>query len=174
VELCDPAIPGSRQPYHAGYGTARASGPKLSRLVAAVQRAGRRSVTDLIARYQSEGIHCTGAGIVVGSLIDPESIANEHIRIHALEGQLFRQVVQDGVMGSGLTYSIWRERDLYSAAADTFNQREERIREALGALGRTVPGSWRSEQKVATLAAWLVLAGRSRAQRSIHRRKPAG
>jgi len=30
IELSDPAIPESRQPYHAGFGTAREAGPELS------------------------------------------------------------------------------------------------------------------------------------------------
>jgi hypothetical protein len=159
VELSDPAVPESRQPYHAGFGSARSSGPKLSRLVASVQRFGHQSVTDLIALHRADGTHCSAAGVVVGSLIDPESIGNAHIRIHALEGQLFRQVVLDGATGSGLTCSIWRERDLYSVAAAALKQSEEELREALTALGRTVGGTWRSEQKAASLAAWLVLAG---------------
>jgi hypothetical protein len=159
VDLSDPAIPESRQPYHAGFGTARGSGAKLSRLIASVQRFGRRSVTDLVARHQAEGIHCSGAGIVVGSLIDPASIGNDHIRIHALEGQLFRQVVHDGAKESGLTCSIWRERDLYSTAARRFDRPETELRLTLAAIGRTVTGSWRSEHKAAALAAWLVLAG---------------
>ena len=93
VELSDPAIPESRQPYHAGFGTARSAGPELSRLVAGVKRFGRKSVSDLIRQYQAGEHNLYGAGMVVGSLIDPKTIANDHIRIHALEGQLFRGVV---------------------------------------------------------------------------------
>ena len=52
IELSDPAIPESRQPYHAGFGTARASGAELSRLVSAVERFGRESVTGTIDRRE--------------------------------------------------------------------------------------------------------------------------
>ena len=41
VELSDPAIPESQQPYHAGFGTAREAGQDLTRLVAAVKGFGR-------------------------------------------------------------------------------------------------------------------------------------
>src|SRR5262245_57686003 len=34
IELSDPAIPESRQPYHAGFGTARSAGADRARLVA--------------------------------------------------------------------------------------------------------------------------------------------
>src|SRR5262245_3917928 len=33
IDLSDPAIPDSRQPYHAGFGTARSTGADLTRLV---------------------------------------------------------------------------------------------------------------------------------------------
>ena len=90
IDLSDPTVPESRQPYHEGFGTARGRGPQLSRLIASVTRFGRRSVTELIRHYQHTGYRLQGTGIVVGSLIDPETVGSDHIRIHALEGQLFR------------------------------------------------------------------------------------
>src|SRR5207247_2796862 len=69
--LSEPAFPESRQPYHAGFGTPRTMGPELSRLVASVQHFGRTSVADLIQHYRAAGHDLGGAGIVVGSLIDP-------------------------------------------------------------------------------------------------------
>ncbi len=166
VDLSDPAIPESRQPYHGGFGTARSDGPELSRLIASVEKFGRQSVTDFVARCEAAGLRCPVAGIVVGSLIDPKGIGNDHIRVHALEGQLFRSVVHDGAVRSGIACSIWRERDLYAAAEGTLNLPEESLRKTLAALGRTVSGSWRAEQKAAALAAWLVLAGAMRAART--------
>lgn len=160
VELSDPALPESRQPYHAGFGTARLNGPDLSRLIAAVKRYGRHSVTALLGEYQAAGHHLRGAGVVVGSLIDPETIANDHIRIHALEGQLFRGVVQDAAARNSLSCSIWRERDLHARACGSLLQPEEALRAQLTAFGREVGGPWRAEQKAAALAAWLVLAER--------------
>src|SRR5262245_44282738 len=68
IDLSDPALPESRQPYHAGFGTARAASPELSRLVGAVKRFGRQSVTDAIRRYRAAGHPVRGAGVVVGSL----------------------------------------------------------------------------------------------------------
>ena len=167
IELSDPAIPESRQPYHSGFGTARGSGAELRRLVGVVRRFGRRSVTAVIRNYTTTaGRPLAGAGVVVGSLIDPDRIANDHIRIHALEGQLFRGVVQDAAMKSALTCSIWRDRDLYAEAAEALGQPEAHIRSAVVALGRSVAGSWRAEQKSATIAAWLVLAASGGAARA--------
>src|SRR5262245_62665264 len=173
IDLSDPALPESRQPYHAGFGTARAAGPELSRLVGAVKRFGRQSVTDAIRRYRAAGHPVRGAGVVVGSLIDPALIANDHIRIHALEGQLFRGVVQEATRRSRLSCAIWRERDLHAQAAGFLDRSERALRDALVELGRGVGGPWRAEQKAAALAAWLVLAGRSTARPSVDSLEPA-
>jgi len=162
VELSDPAIPDSRQPYHAGFGTARSTGPELSELVASVRRFGGQSVAGLIRRYRKAGHDLCGAGVVVGSLIDPERIANAHIRIHALEGRLFRDVVEVAAGRSRLTCSIWRERDLYALAAGVLNQSERELRALVTTLGWTVSGSWRAEEKAAAVAAWLVLTDDAR------------
>ena len=170
LDLSDPAIPESRQPYHAGFGTARSTGPELSRLVASVERYGRQSVIRLIRHYQTAGHQLRGAGIVVGSLIDPERIGNAHIRIHALEGRLFRALVEDAAVRSGLVCSIWRERDLYALAAGILKRPKEELRRRLAALGQPVDGSWRAEQKSAALAAWLMLVGRLSATPGIRER----
>jgi hypothetical protein len=159
VDLSHPAVPESRQPYHAGFGTARASGPELSHLIATVKRFGRQSVTGVIRQYEMAGHPLRGVGLVVGSLIDPERIANDHIRIHALEGQLFRRVVEGAATRGRLPCSTWRDRDLYALAAGTLKQPERALRDRVTALGRGVGAPWRAEQKAAALAAWLVLTG---------------
>jgi hypothetical protein len=160
VELSDPDLPESRQPYHAGFGAARAPGRDLRRLVASVERFGGCSVDRLLAACRTDGFEVRGAGLVVGSLIDPATIGNDHIRIHALEGRLFRRVVAAAAGRSGVACSIWRERDLPGIATAAFRRPDQELRRTLTALGREIAGSWRAEQKLATLAGWLVLAGR--------------
>jgi hypothetical protein len=160
VELSDPDVPESRQPYHAGFGTARAPDRELKRLVTAVERFGRRSVERLIADWCAGGYGIRSAGLVVGSLIDPSTIGDDHIRIHALEGQLFRRVVAEAAIECGVGCSTWRDRDLPGVAAAEFNCPDQELRRNLTALGREIGGAWRSEQKLAALAGWLVLAGK--------------
>jgi hypothetical protein len=149
VEISDPEIPDARQPYHAGFGTARDSGDELKRLISSVKSYGRASVSALIREYRKRA-SVVGAGVVVGSLIDPATIGNDHIRIHALEGKLFRDV----------GCSVWRERDLYDAAAKQLKIAAPAIRKTLAAMGANASGGWRKEQKAAALAAWLVLSRR--------------
>jgi hypothetical protein len=169
IDLSDPAVPEGRQPYHAGFGTERGSGPELRRLVDAVQRFGRKSVTAVLRTYKIDGHELAGVGVVVGSVIAPERIANRHIRIHALEGQLFRSVVQEAVRGRTLPCLIWRERDLYASAAAALGRPEPHVRDRVVQLGRGVAGAWRTEHKAAAVAAWLVLATSERVTRPMRR-----
>ena len=55
IELSDPKVPDSRQPYHDGFGTARKEGAALSRLLDSVQSFGRRSVISALADLDWEG-----------------------------------------------------------------------------------------------------------------------
>jgi hypothetical protein len=156
IEISDPEIPDAKQPYHAGFGTARDAGDELRRLVASVKTYGRKSMSSLIREYQ-KAANVKAAGVVVGSLIDPTTIGNDHIRIHAMEGKLFREVLIDGAERSGIGCSVWRERDLYGVAGKRLKATETVLRKKLTALGDSATDGWRAEHKAAALAAWMVL-----------------
>lgn len=97
LELADPETPASMQPYHAGFGTPQTNAQEVRRLVRLVERWARRRTTVLLDRYQNAGQSPASALIVGTSDTDPATITNPHIRIHGLEGQLFRRVVQDAL-----------------------------------------------------------------------------
>ena len=160
VDISDPKIPDSTQPYHAGFSTARDAGDELERLVSSVKSFGRQSVRALLKDYEQRGVIC-GAGVVVGSLIDPTTIGNDHIRIHAMEGQLFRTVVIDAAESSGVKCEVVRERDLYALAAKALKQSDTAMKKTLSDIGKSVDGGWRAEQKAAALVAWMRLPGNS-------------
>jgi len=156
VEISDPEIPEAKQPYHAGFGTARDAGDELKRLVASVKSYGRTSIGRALKEFEN-GHSLRGAGVVVGSLIDPKTIGNDHIRIHAMEGRLFREVVIEAAEKQGLKCAVCRERDLYADAAKTLKKTDAAIRKTLTEIGRGVDGGWRAEQKAAALSAWMLL-----------------
>ena len=159
LELSDPADAEARQPYHDGFATMRKEGPVLTRLLASVTTFGRREVRNWIRSHQKTGYTLRGSGIVVGSLIDPRTIGNEHIRIHAMEGQLFRGVIADACEEENLPRLIVRQRDLFQQAKTTLRMPEAHIENRLAGMGRGRNGPWRAEHKMAALGAWLVLAG---------------
>ena len=158
VDLCDPTLPESRQPYHAGFSTARESGPELDRLLESVQRFGMKSVGNLLEQRAADGLRLVGVGLVAGSLVDPDTIGNSHIRIHAMEGRLFRSVIERAAAENNLSCATWRERDLDIAATEVIGRGGQSVRTAVASFKDSVKGPWRAEQKAATIAAWLVLA----------------
>jgi hypothetical protein len=165
VDLCDPAVPESKQPYHDGFATMRQAGPRLTRLLEAVNRAGRGSVISFLDEVRHRFDDAGRVGVVVGSLIDPATIGNEHIRIHAMEGRLFREVVTSAAEKRGFACVVVRERDLMDAASKALKQPEASLRRALAQCDHPLDGPWRAEQKSAALAAWLVSAGGSKSSR---------
>ena len=159
VELSDPAVPDSRQPFHAALvAHTHADRRTAARLIHIVERFARTSLDDLFADWAT-GRTVTGAGLVVGSQVDPATIANDHIRAHAEEGRLFRTVVADAAARAGLTVSVRIERTLHEEAARALGRSPERLKKDLVELGRHHEGPWRADEKHAALAAWLALAG---------------
>ncbi len=158
AELCDPAVPEARQPFHAGLGRHEARAAReVARLVAAVERYAARSLRRLIREYRTAGHRLRGVGIVVGSTIDPASIANEHIRAHAEEGRLFRSVIETAARAANLRARVVVQRELLAHAAQALGIPAPRLKTRAAALGETVDGPWRADEKAATLAAWLAL-----------------
>jgi hypothetical protein len=158
IELCDPGVPASTQPYHAGMGKLQIDETKVDRLRKVIQRAADRSVQMLLDGYRQAGHSIVAAGLVVGSDIDPARITNPHIRAHALEGRLFRGVLEDALQSRDLKCSVIVERHIYEQAAKTLHRSDADLKRWLTQLGQALDGPWRSDEKTACLAALLALA----------------
>ena len=158
VELCDPRAAETRQPYHDGFGTAQQDQRELARRIAVVERCATASITALLAALQPR--RPAGAALVVGSVIDPASVGNPHIRAHANEGRLFRTVVEDALKSHGIEYEVIVEKQLATAAA-RLPCRPAELTRALAAFGKAIGGHWRADDKAAATAAWLALIART-------------
>lgn len=158
IALSDPRMPRTRQPYHAGFGLAQTSRRTIAALVRIVERCARRSVDELIREARAQRLGLRGAALVVGSVTDPASISNPHIRAHASEGALFRRVVVEAAARRGLRSVVLLERDVYEAAARALRRSARQVKAMVAELGNSVEGSWRAEEKTAAAAAWLALA----------------
>ena len=148
-------VPHSRQPYHAGLGTAQTNSAKVTGLVRGIERFSRGAIAKLLADYRNEH-RIRGAGVVVPSLTDPATIASLHMRAHASEGQLFRTVLVEGLEQCGLAVRVVLERDVYQSVATALRRPPASVKAKVTRLGEDV-GRWRAEQKVAAAAAWRVL-----------------
>ena len=161
IVLSDASVPTSRQPYHAVMGARTGEASKVERrLRGIVQRVTRRSLTALLREYRRTR-RIRGVALVVGSTIDPATIGNDHIRAHALEGQLFRTALEGAARADRLPCTTHVERALYDTAAARLKRPATAIKGVVAELGRAVDGPWRADEKAATVAAWLML-------RSVH------
>ena len=158
VELSDPAVPESKQPYHAAAGTLEEDAAKIRQRTKVIRTVTNRSVTQLLCDAQEAGYRVRGAGLVVGSQIDPAAISNPHIRAHALEGRLFRTALQEALQAQAVPCGVVVEREAYAKAATVLGQSEEHLKRAVAGLGHSLGGPWRAEEKLAALAAWIALA----------------
>jgi len=157
IDLFDPRLPETRQPYHAAMGKLETDATEINRRVCIVRSIAQQSIATLLAGYRGEGYAISRASLVVGSQIDPDSIANAHIRAHAFEGQLFRSVLEEVLQTCGIRTGIVIERNAYAQAAAKLKESNENVRRMIQNFGRAAQGPWRAEQKLAALAAWVAL-----------------
>jgi hypothetical protein len=157
VDLADPRVPESKQPYHAAMGMLEEDEAKIRERTKVVRRVAARSVKELLDHIGAMGYEVRGASLVVGSQVDPASITNPHIRAHALEGRLFRGVLEGALQAHGISCAMVVERDVYKNAAALLARPEDELKRVLSGLGRALGGPWRAEEKLAAQAAWMTL-----------------
>ena len=160
VQLWDPALPETRAPYHAALELAEAAGVEVvSRARQAIQRMADRAVRELRSRLQEDGFELHGVSLVVGSDRDPGKLGNPHIRAHASEGRLFREVLETAAAACDARSVILVESEAYAHAAAALGRSPDSLKETLAQLGRTAGRPWGAEEKMAALGAWVALAG---------------
>ena len=158
VLLSDPKIPQSKQPYHAALELPGKEGKLAARKLRDVVRgAAKKSIDTLLKEAAALQYGVRGAALVVGSLVDPTTLHNEHIRAHGLEGQLFRTVLEETFRARKISCEAFLEKGAYETAAGMLRRAPAQIKRAVAGLGESHEGTWRAEEKLAALAAWMAL-----------------
>jgi hypothetical protein len=170
LDLSDPEKPELRQPYHAGMGRLQQDTGIIAKRTRSIERTTAQNVRDLLRRLTAGGHMVSRVGLMVGSLIDPETVGSPHIRAHAFEGRLFRSVLERAFQEHSLAPAVFVERLVYADAVVKLQRSEPDIRATLTALGKggerahapdvksRSASPWRADEKLAALAAWLLLA----------------
>jgi hypothetical protein len=171
ILLSDPKEPGTKQPHHLALELPeKEAAPMVRKLCKIVAGAAKHSVDQLLEQAADANYVVRGARLVVGSLVDPASLHNEHIRAHGLEGQLFREVLEDAFRSHGIPCSAMLEKMAYATAANSLRKSPTELKRMAATLGESHDGSWRAEEKLAALAALMALATVNRPSRSIQSR----
>jgi len=159
VQLCDPKVPESRQPYHGGI---MPFVPATPQAVAQGRKAAERTavavVTALSGELHAAGYSLAGVALVVSSNPDPARIGSRHIRAHALEGILFREVLEAGAHAASVPATLVLEREALALTSRALRRPEARLQRALAGFGAQAGRPWRAEEKSAALGAWLALS----------------
>lgn len=162
----DPALPGSKQPFHAAEGMALPKARALvERCTEASRRLARRALETAVADLRARGHEVTGCGLLLAAgrpLGSLEATLASHALIHAAEGELFRDVLRRAAEHCGLPVVGIRERDLDGEAAAALGLPPAELRRRAKDMGRPLGPPWTQDEKLAALAAWLVLAARRR------------
>jgi len=160
IALADPKVPATAQPYHEVMELPwEASQRAVRKSAAAIEVIGRKALARLIKELQSQGMKVCGAGIVGAKDRDLARIGNYHIRAHAAEGVLFRRVLDLAADANGLSRRTFSDREFDELAKTELGEQHAVVKGKLNDLGRLLAPPWRTDEKQAATAAWLVLHG---------------
>jgi hypothetical protein len=158
MELCDPSIKGSKQPYHeAEPMTFPAASAFITRCRDSTEALAIQAVAD-ISRLAGSLRGCcilTASGRPLPGL---EQVLLSHALIHSAEGEFYRNALVAACEARNIPVQRVREREL-EVAADALPGSQAMRAERLEAWGQLVGAPWRQDEKMAALAAWLALAG---------------
>ena len=158
ITLADPKVPATAQPYHEVMELPwEESQRAVRKSAAAIEAVARKALARLIKELQSQGFKVRGAGIVGAKDRDLARIGNYHIRAHAAEGVLFRRVLDLAADANGLSRRTFSDREFDELSQTELGAQHAILKGKLNDLGRTLAPPWRTDEKQAATAAWLVL-----------------
>jgi hypothetical protein len=161
LQLCDSAMEGSKQPFHAAEPMSFAGAEAfIARCRSATNALAGAAVQALLSSAATENLALKSCGIlsVSGRKLPPlkEILASDAL-IHAAEGEFYRDAMARACEAAGLNVIRVRERDALRQAADQTGHREADLKARLAAMGKQLGPPWTEDQKLATLAAWITL-----------------
>ena len=166
IELVAPGAKGGVQPYHLARKMNSTDAAAFIRHVTdTTDNTTAEAVEELIADLKSKGHTVAACGIVLASgrpLPPLESTLRSHAMVHTAEGELFRGAIAHAAEKCGLRVSGVKERELYDCAAKTFHFSAAKLMRCLAEMGKALGTPWTSDEKNATLVAWLALAADDR------------
>jgi hypothetical protein len=162
IELCDPAIEGSKQPFHhAEPMTFARADAFLGRCRKSTDALAASAITALIDCAGERKLRLVGCGVLSASgraLPSLKEVLASHALIHAAEGEFYRDALAQAATHAKLPVTRIREREALRQAADQLRRPEAKLKEKLASLGKSLGPPWTEDQKLATLAAWILLA----------------
>lgn len=161
VDIADPRLPGSKQPYHeAEEMELREAARYLARCERRSRTLARNGLQEAIDALRRAGHRPRPCVILLAAgrpLPELASILASHALIHTADGEHFRNALGAAAKECGLRVTRVRERDVAASVSEKvgigFVDLARRVNDFRKALGPP----WTQDQKLATLAGWLAL-----------------
>jgi hypothetical protein len=164
------AAGGERFVYHRAAETASADAPGLIADVRARTEANAaRAIASLIADLRGSGdsVHLAVVPAATSKVPEKlEDIVRAHSRIHAAEGNFYRDIIAAACATAGLEVRREVERELPALVCDLLAADRSSLDARLRQMGAALGPPWREDQKLAAMAAWLHLDRPARPDRS--------
>jgi len=161
VELCDPKIAGSKQPFHEAEPMDFAKAQSfIARCTASSAALADKAVSELRERAKTRGHALAGCCLITASgraLPELKKILASHSLIHAAEGEFYRDAVAGACARARIKSDRVKEREIMEWAASRIGIADTKLKSRIDAMGKELGPPWTADQKLATLAAWLTL-----------------
>ena len=170
IVIADPAIPGSKQPYHTAEKLPFKQAEQLvTRCTERSRALARQELRAAVDHARSSGHEVAGCGILLNSarpLPDLAATLASHALIHTAEGELFRGVIANASREINVPVTGVKERDVLAQASAVLGKSATELQSYLRKMGSELGPPWTEDEKYATLAAWLALAASETTARS--------
>ncbi len=162
IELVEPGdVNWAKQPYHAAEDLPPEKARQLvARGVAAAHRVAKREMQALGKRSSKAGHEIVACAVVVPAPMPDwttEQILSVHIRMHKAEGVLFPAALIEAASACNLNVFAIPEKELNARAEESLAVPFDVAMKQVVALGKSAGPPWGKDQKLATLAALIVL-----------------
>jgi hypothetical protein len=161
IEIADPGIRGSKQPFHAAepleFPDAKAYIERCSRSTERLSREALQAAMDGLRDRCTQPVGC---GIILGSgrtLPALEAILKSHAMIHTAEGEFFRQALVEACEHCGIPVLGVKEKELFARGATHLRRPVSELEQRVQEMGKSVGPPWTQDQKYAALVAWMAL-----------------
>jgi len=163
VAIVDAAVVGSNQPYHfASEMELSEADHYLAQCAAIAQKLASAGISSIVAECESRGFRVSACAILAASARPlpplPEILA-AHTLIHTAEGEFFRDAFARACSALSIPVTRLREKELDAFGREHFGVLATQMQDRIAHQGKILGPPWTQDQKLATFAASLVLAG---------------
>ncbi len=164
--MCEPGMRGAVQPYHH---VMEWKIPAAERYLGECEAIGvnmaAAALREMAEELRGRGYSVAGCAVLTGSgraLPGLERILAAHPLIHTAEGIFFRRIFQVASERLGWRVLAVREKELDEQAklALGASAGAGRAKRTIAGMGKKIGAPWTSDQKMAALAAWMVIGGK--------------